>query len=149
MAEAAYDGCLIQEWTARDIRYSLWNPYLNPYPCGTAESPATCFAGGEEQHTGASTVRGMVRASATSVMINGKPAACAGDPVEEQETVTGLPGGAYNVRNHEGGRGAIDSANTAGVYCEGKLLAVNGSTVSTHNGQRTVIAEGSSNVFVG
>lgn len=94
-------------------------------------------------------VRGTVKASAASVFIHGKAAACMGDAVEEQETVIGLPGGAYNVRNQEGGRGAIDSGNAAGVYCEGRLLAVNGSTVRTHNGQRTVIAEGSGNVFVG
>ncbi|WP_028562226.1 hypothetical protein [Paenibacillus pinihumi] len=149
MPGAAFDGSKTKDSTATDITYQIWNPWKYPYPCGTPEFPATCYNGGYDNYNGTSIVRGTIQASATSVYINGKAAALMNDRVREEETPQGLPGGAVNIRNADGGFGQVTSGNNVQVYCEGKLLAVIGSTARTHANGSTNIADGSTNVIIG
>ncbi|MNB98290.1 PAAR motif protein [compost metagenome] len=146
MPKAAYNGVSLTESTK--IGYVS---YVERYRSGTDSD-------GNPQYRNASyqtdaKITGNVNAS-SNVYINGSPAVTVGDSTTEQWTADPAP------YAHNGGTITSISPGTSGsgsgtvtigssnVFVNGKPLAYEGSTVTTHLGNTTTIAEGSNNVFV-
>ncbi|QDX94765.1 hypothetical protein EEL30_22240 [Brevibacillus laterosporus] len=140
----AFEGSKTRDVTANDIRYQIWNPCITQI-CNDA---GCVCVGGYENHTGSSTVKGVVQASSNKVYVNGQKVAKLNDSVKETEQ-THIPSNAVNVSNHEGGTGKIIVGNSNRVYVEGVLAAIVGSQVKTHTSPSTVIETGCKNVYVG
>ncbi|MGG0753654.1 hypothetical protein [Brevibacillus laterosporus] len=140
----AIEGSKTRNVTATDIRYQIWNPCLTQI----CNDDGCICVGGYENHTGTSTVKGVVQASSSKVFANGQRVAKLNDSVKETEQ-THIPNNAVNLSNQEGGSGKIIVGNNNRVYVEGVLAAIVGSTVKTHTTPTTVIETGCKNVYVG
>lgn len=101
-------------------------------------------------------INGTISAS-SSVYVNGTPVVTVGSITNESwvadppvpaggidENITNIQPGTFGS-----GQGSVTGGNSSNVYVNGKLLAMEGSEVTTHLGNTTTIKSGSSNVFVG
>ncbi|MCR8641560.1 hypothetical protein NV379_02720 [Paenibacillus sp. N1-5-1-14] len=154
MAGAAYDGLPIAQSTSYgyiSYTYKVWNPYNNPYDCGTDEHPRTCYRGGydEYQDNSNAIVNGTVKSSTSNVYINGRGAVTIGDSTIESWTNSGFT--PIFVSASPGQNGSGNGSVTGGssnVFVNGRQLATNGSSTSTCVNTTSTINGGSSNVFV-
>ncbi|MEQ7049503.1 hypothetical protein ABN764_02435 [Paenibacillaceae sp. P-4] len=102
-------------------------------------------------------IKGNIQSSLTSICANGTPICVAGDSVDENWTASPpVPSNTsrtryYNIRpgTSDSGRGYIAAGNNSNVYANGKLIAVQGSTVTTHLNTSTTIQEGNQSVHIG
>lgn len=102
-------------------------------------------------------IKGNIRASMTSICVNGTPICIAGDSVDENWTASPpVPSNTSRTRyvdirpgTSDSGRGYIAAGNSSNVYAHGKLIAVQGSTVTTHLNNTTTIQEGNQSVHIG
>jgi uncharacterized Zn-binding protein involved in type VI secretion len=92
--------------------------------------------------------------SSSNVLINGSPAVKVGDTTQEQWTADPEPYAHYggwitsiNPGTSGNGSGSV-TVGSSNVFVNGKALAFDGSTVTTHLGNTTTINGGSGNVIV-
>jgi len=87
-------------------------------------------------------ISGYVNANTSSVYSHGKKVIAKGALTTESDSPIGDNG-------HSGASGSVTSGNNQSVYVEGKLIAGEGSPISTHSGASSEINGGVSNVYVG
>lgn len=102
-------------------------------------------------HNSNAKITGKVSSPSNKMFVNGVPVACMGDPTQEQWVADPTPyahnGGSIisiSPGTSGSGQGSITTGNSKKVYLNGKLVAVQGSTVTTHLGTSTTISEGNS-----
>ncbi|MCY9517211.1 hypothetical protein [Paenibacillus apiarius] len=102
-------------------------------------------------------ITGTISSSSGSVVVNGTSICTVGDAVNET-WVASPPVPSHSsyteYRNvipgtSGSGQGKITGGNTGNVYMNGKLIAVQGSAVTTHLGTTTKINGGNSTVMIG
>lgn len=94
-------------------------------------------------------VKGTAKSTVTNVSIEGKAPIINGDKTQENDNYTIPSGGTYKSGAHTNAQGSITSGNSNNVYCNGKLIAIEGSTVKTHANTNTTIKGTSSTVTIG
>lgn len=94
-------------------------------------------------------ITGNVSSPSNKFFVNGVPVACVGDPTTEQWVADPSPsprlGGtiiSISPGTSGSGRGQITGGNSKRVFLNGKLIAVQGSTVNTHLGVPSTITQG-------
>lgn len=94
-------------------------------------------------------ITGKVSSPNNKFFVNGVPMACVGDATHEQWIADPSPSpknGGTIISIYPGtsdsGQGSIASGNSKNVYLNGKLIAVQGSTVNTLLGTSSTITEG-------
>ncbi|MDH6674231.1 putative Zn-binding protein involved in type VI secretion [Paenibacillus sp. LBL] len=152
MSLVACNGSNTNDSTATDITYQVYNPQKTWYDRTCSDSEGNTWdcgywIPGYDDYDGTSTVRGTVSASIANVYVNGKKIARQNDSVTETEQAN-VPGNAVNIRNADGGTGRVSNGNSSRVYAGGVLVAVVGSSVTTHAGGSTTIKDGSTNVYI-
>lgn len=147
MAGIALEGATTADVTAGNhIEYRAWE-YKGDLPDGNGGW--TPDYGWNYYNTNA-TVKGVSGSTAANVYINGKKPVLSGDRTTENDSYSiPSPSGEYVSGAHTNASGTVTSGNSRSVYINGKLVAVNGSSVSTHAGVNTTINQGSSNVNIG
>lgn len=156
MALIALNGAKINQSTAnghiRTERYIQtgtsgggYDIYGNPYPT----YPINEWVGG---YSVSATINGTCTASTTQVFIQGKNPVLVGDRTTESDTYNLGANERYASGQHTNAtNGSITGGNSSNVYVGGKLIAITGSTVTTHANTSTAIgSEGlSSTVHIG
>lgn len=145
MAGIAHEGHKLTQAT-KSVSYTaqVWNS------CKYWDEESGC-SGGYDYPTRSSSIRinGTLKGDSTKVYIGSKKVSVNGGGTTESDSWS-QPSDYYSgVNLHSSSSGTISSGNSKGVYISGKLIAVKGSTVNTHEGVNTTIAEGSSKVFIG
>lgn len=139
------------------VKYQVWNPNINWVPsyCNGWDENGNCnswgggyYAGGYQNRTANSTVKGVIRSVYNGVFVNNKNVTTRGDDVIETDE-TNLPSNAVNIQQDDGGTGRVTAGNNNNVYVNGKSVAVVGSSVRTHANTNTTIRTGSNNVYIG
>jgi uncharacterized Zn-binding protein involved in type VI secretion len=143
MAGVARDGDSINNSTSYNhVYYRVWDS------CDSIEyddDGNPYCVGGYDYHYANATISGKVQ-STRNVYVNGKSIAVASDTTNE--TASWSVSGEVVSHNGTSGSGTISSGNNKGVYANGKLVAIVGSSVTTFVGGTTSISQGSSNVFI-
>ncbi len=101
-------------------------------------------------HTTGAKVIGAIASNSNKFTVNSVPVACVGDATTEQWIADPSPspknsGGSIisiSPGTSGSGQGRITTGNGARVTLNGKLIAVQGSTIQTHLGSDTTIEEG-------
>ncbi|WP_339236233.1 hypothetical protein MKX40_22220 [Paenibacillus sp. FSL R5-0517] len=105
-------------------------------------------------HTTGAKVTGTVALNSNKFKVNGISVACVGDPTQEQWVADPSPspknsGGSIisiSPGTSGSGQGRITTGNGARVTLNGKLIAIEGSTVQTHLGTSTTVFEGNNSI---
>lgn len=96
------------------------------------------------------TVKGTAKSTVTNVKIQNKSPIVVGDRTTETDTYTLPSGGIYVSGAHTNGQGTVTVGNAKNVKANGKLIAISGSSVTTHAGTTAQInADLSSTVNIG
>lgn len=100
-------------------------------------------------YTTSAKVKGKAVSTVTNVSIEGKAPIVKGDKTLESDTYT-IPNGEYVSGSHTNAQGSITGGNSNNVYANGKLIAIKGSTITTHASTSSEIdGELSSTVNIG
>ena len=155
MAEVAINGTAINQSVRSGYikyQYGVWNPHHTII--GYDEDGSPIYQGGYDWYS--STSNAIIDGSVScdnKVYINGTSIAKAGDSIGETWTNSGFrsPNRRISPGKSGSGNGTIDSnANSSNVYINGCLVAVKGSSVTTHLSTKTQLnAPVASKVFVG
>ena len=96
-------------------------------------------------------INGRAKATTSQVFIEGKNAILKGDRTEENDTYTVGANERYASGQHSNTQGSVTGSNSNNVYINGKLVAIGGSTVTTHANTTTALKETgvSSTVHIG
>ncbi|MFJ3387492.1 hypothetical protein [Lysinibacillus sp. NPDC086135] len=158
MANIALQDATIAESTANDhITYSI-EEYQGKTPdyCVTWNQFGQCIDWDSKpiykdvnKQTSA-TVKGKAVSTVTNVTIQGKAPIVQGDKTTENDTYNIPSGGTYVSGSHNNAQGTVTVGNSRNVFINGKSVAIDGSTVTTHAGTSSKINGGtSSTVTIG
>lgn len=92
------------------------------------------------------TIDGEITEGSANVFVNGKAVAFSGAKTLEKDTYTIPSGWTIESGNHTSANGSISAGSTT-VFVNGKSLVRQNDPVVTHAGSKTIVNEGSSNVY--
>lgn len=96
------------------------------------------------------TIKGKAVSTVTNVTIQGKAPIVQGDKTTENDSYNLPSGGTYVSGSHTNAQGTVTIGNSRNVFINGKSVAIDGSTVTTHAGTSSKINGGvSSTVTIG
>jgi uncharacterized Zn-binding protein involved in type VI secretion len=148
MAKAANSSSTLNESTK-----SSHVTYRERYESGTNSTTGAPTYSTVTWHSDA-VITGVIDNPSSNVLINGSPAVTVGDSISEQWEASPEPyehygGSIISITPGTSGSGSGSvSVGSGNVLVNGKPLAYDGSTVTTHLGNSTTINGGSSNVIV-
>jgi len=147
-----------QSVAAGHVTYERWEftgSYTPTYPIDyDGDGIPDGWGGGDPiydwiPHATDARINGVCIASPSNVYVNGFNPVLQGDATNEIDSYDPPSGTVRNIVAHSGANGSVSAGNNRNVYISGKLVAVNGSNVTTHAGTTTTVNQGSSNVFIG
>lgn len=119
--------------------YDQWGNYVPTYPIYDWV-----------QHQTSATVKGKTVSTVTNVTIQGKAPIVQGDKTTENDSYNLPSGGTYVSGSHTNAQGSVTVGNNNNVFINGKSVAIENSTVTTHAGTSSKINGGtSSTVTIG
>ena len=137
MAKIALEAATVTDSIAQNhIYYQWWNPYLYGY-----DQYGNPIGGWVYDYTHA-TIKGVAKSTVTNVKINGKSPIVVGDKTTENDSYTIPNNGSYLSGSHSNAQGSINVGNAKNVKANGKLIVLNGATISTHAGTSATINGG-------
>ncbi|MFJ7982423.1 hypothetical protein ACIQ1D_19355 [Lysinibacillus xylanilyticus] len=158
MAKIALNDATISDTTASNhITYKTYD-YMGQSPsyCVSWDSEGYCNGWDSDdiyewvEHQTSSTVKGKAVSTVTNVTIQGKAPIVAGDKTTEDDSYSLPSGGSYVSGAHNNAQGSVTSGNNNNVFINGKSVAIENSTVTTHAGTSSRINGGaSSSVSIG
>lgn len=100
--------------------------------------------------TTTATIKGKAVSTVTNVTIQGKAPIVQGDKTTENDTYSIPSGGSYVSGSHTNAQGSVTVGNSYNVFINGKSVAIENSTVTTHASTSSKINGGvSSTVTIG
>lgn len=154
MAYIALNNAAIQQSTkSNHVTYT--ERYQSGERCAARDEDGNCLRWepvySNATHNSNAKITGKVSSPNNKMFVNSVPVACIGDPTQEQWIADPTPYSHYggsitsiSPGTSGSGKGTIATGNSKKVYLNGKLVAVQGSTVTTHLGTSTTISEGNS-----
>ncbi|MEQ6356557.1 hypothetical protein ABNX05_18195 [Lysinibacillus sp. M3] len=158
MAKIALNDSTITDTTASDhITYKVYE-YQGQTPdyCVSWDNEGYCTRWDSDDiyewvdHTTSATVKGKAVSTVTNVTIQGKAPIVQGDKTAENDSYNLPSGGVYVSGSHTSAQGSVTVGNSNNVFINGKSVATDSSTVTTHAGTSSKINGGtSSTVTIG
>ncbi|SKB63833.1 hypothetical protein SAMN06295926_10525 [Lysinibacillus sp. AC-3] len=119
--------------------YDQWGDYVPTYPINDWV-----------QYPTSATVKGKAVSTVSNVTIEGKAPIVQGDKTTENDSYSLPSGGVYVSGSHTNAQGSVTVGNSNNVFINGKSVATDNSTVTTHAGTSSKINGGaSSTVTIG